>query len=96
MGVLGFWGFGAEEARELLLAEMDAIIQAIPDAVYFGTPEGITRCNAKALEMLGALSLEDLQQRIVELGESFRVRYSEQRDDLSRTGRSPVCPWTER
>jgi PAS domain S-box-containing protein len=73
-----------ERVRELLAqtnqraAELDAIIQAIPDAVYFGGVNGITRCNAQALRMLGASSLEDLQERIGELGAKFRVRYEKE------------------
>ena len=61
-------------------AESEAIIQAMPDAVYFGNKNGITRCNARALEMLGASSLKDLQDRIGELGIKFRVRYQKDRN----------------
>ena len=61
-------------------AEIEAIIQAMPDAVYFGNENGITRCNARALEMLGAYSLVDLQDRIGELGAKFRVRYQKDRN----------------
>ena len=61
-------------------AEIEAIIQAMPDAVYFGNENGITRCNARALEMLGASSLGDLQARIGELGAKFRVRYQKDRN----------------
>ncbi|RZL39933.1 MAG: PAS domain S-box protein [Rubrivivax sp.] len=56
-------------------AKLRAIIDAIPDALYVGNAEGITECNAKALALLGAASLADLQLRIRELGERFRVRY---------------------
>ncbi|KQW43521.1 hypothetical protein ASD88_15805 [Pelomonas sp. Root662] len=56
-------------------AKLRAIIDAIPDALYVGSAEGITECNAKGLALLGATSLEDLQQRIGELGQRFRVRY---------------------
>lgn len=56
-------------------AKLRAIIDAIPDALYVGTAEGITECNAKGLELLGATSLTDLQQRIGELGARFRVRH---------------------
>lgn len=67
---------------ELRNAELSAIIEAIPHAVYFGNGGGITRCNQMALRMLGATSLENLQERIAELGEKFRVRYSENGNDL--------------
>ena len=63
-----------------VIRRMEAIIQAMPDAVYFGNENGITRCNARALEMLGASSLRDLQDHIGELGAKFRVRYQMDRN----------------
>lgn len=72
-----------QEALRRSEATLEAIFEAIPHAVYFGTEKGITRCNAQALQMLGASSLEDLQARIGELGSKFRVRYrKDDRDDL--------------
>jgi PAS domain S-box-containing protein len=78
----------AEECERALAAERDshsqaerqaallrATIDAIPDAVYIGTAEGITECNQQGLELLGARSLEDLQHNIGELGRAFRVRH---------------------
>ncbi|HET8541267.1 MAG TPA: PAS domain S-box protein [Anaeromyxobacter sp.] len=62
-------------AARAALAEMDAILQAIPFAVYFGDEHGITRCNAEALRMLGASSLDDLRRRIGELAAKLRVRH---------------------
>ena len=79
----------AEAERDRLLAEVEAIFAAMPDAVYFGTAEGITRCNAKALEMLWATSLADLRQRIGELGQQFRARYAEFGDELVEPERLP-------
>jgi PAS domain S-box-containing protein len=70
----------ANAQAERNYAEIEAMIQAIPDAVYFGNENGITRCNARALEMLGASSLRDLQTRIGELGAKFRVRYQKDRN----------------
>lgn len=78
----------AEDERESLLrserraraeverqaAALTAAIEAIPDGVYIGTESGITRCNGPALDMLGASSVQDLQERIDELGRRFRVR----------------------
>jgi PAS domain S-box-containing protein len=63
------------ELSERRAAEVDAIVDALPHAVYFGDEHGISRCNAQALRMLGATSVEDLRQRINELGAKFRVRY---------------------
>ena len=70
----------ARDQAERNSAEIEAIIQAMPDAVYFGNENGITRCNARALEMLGASSLRDLQDHIGELGAKFRVRYQMDRN----------------
>jgi PAS domain S-box-containing protein len=56
-------------------AELEAIVQAIPHAVYFGDANGITRCNDEGLRMLGAASVDDLSARIGELGTRFAVRY---------------------
>src|SRR5215210_1790433 len=60
-------------------AELDAVIESMADAVYIGTEDGITKCNASALRQLGASSLEDLQLRIGELGAKFNVRYPDGR-----------------
>lgn len=67
--------------RELLqlserrTAELTAVIESMPEAVYIGNKEGITHCNQVALKMLGAASLEDLQERIGELGKKFNIRW---------------------
>lgn len=69
------------EARALAerrAAELDAVIESIPDAVYIGDAQGITRCNERGLEMLGASSIEDLRRPLSELGQRFRVRYAKQ------------------
>ncbi len=56
-------------------AELNAVIESMPDAVYIGNKKGITQCNARALQMIGATSLQDLQQRIGELGKKFNIRW---------------------
>ncbi|UUX94410.1 PAS domain S-box protein [Aquabacterium sp. J223] len=55
-------------------AVLRATIAAIPDALYIGNADGITECNAQALQMLGVASLDELRARIDELGRRFRVR----------------------
>jgi len=55
-------------------AILNATIDALPDAVYIGDADGITRCNGQALQQLGASSIADLQMRIGELGRRFNVR----------------------
>ena len=74
----------AEEEREKLLedserraAVLDAVIKSIPDAVYVGTEDGISACNAAALEMLGLDDLAELNQSISTLAEKIRTRYAE-------------------
>ena len=70
-----------EKIQELLriseqrAAELHAVIESMPDAVYIGTEQGITVCNSKGLSMLGASSLEDLHDRIGELGKKFNIRW---------------------
>jgi PAS domain S-box-containing protein len=55
-------------------AILQAIIQAIPDALYVGDATGIKQANAAALEMLGFQSLEELNQNIATLGERLQNR----------------------
>jgi PAS domain S-box-containing protein len=77
-----------EECRRALAAErslhaeaqhqaalLRATIDAIPDALYIGTHEGISECNPQALALLGAASLEDLKANIDQLGARFQVRH---------------------
>jgi PAS domain S-box-containing protein len=64
---------------ERRVAELDAVIESMPDAVYIGTEAGITKCNTNALRMLGAGSLEDFNARIGESGSKFAVRWPDGR-----------------
>ncbi|CAG1017852.1 partial two-component system, NarL family, sensor histidine kinase EvgS, partial [Burkholderiaceae bacterium] len=68
----------ARAEAERRAAELDAALENIPDAVYIGDEGGITRCNARALDMLGASSIEELRRPIGELGERFQVRHLKQ------------------
>jgi PAS domain S-box-containing protein len=56
-------------------ALLRATVDAIPDALYIGTADGITECNQQALDLLGASSLADLQANIGMLGSRFNVRH---------------------
>ena len=49
-------------------AVLRATLDAIPDALYIGTAEGITECNPQGLALLGAASLDELRAPIDELG----------------------------
>ncbi len=64
----------AARAAEAHARELDAIFEALPDAVYVGTAQGITRVNKVGLEMLGVSSLEDLNDPVGVLGGKFHVR----------------------
>ena len=57
-------------------AVLEAVIESIPDAVYIGDETGMKQCNAVALRMIGADSLEDLQGRTEELAQKFNVRWA--------------------
>jgi light-regulated signal transduction histidine kinase (bacteriophytochrome) len=55
-------------------AELSAIIESIPDAVYIGDFTGIKRANQMALNMLGFDSLEELNQEIGTLAQKIKTR----------------------
>jgi PAS domain S-box-containing protein len=54
--------------------ELEAIFEAMPDGVYVGTQERITRVNAAGLRVLGVPSVEDLNVGSHERGEKFALR----------------------
>ncbi len=66
-----------KEVAEQRAAELDAVIDSMPDAVYFGTAGGMTKCNAHALEMLGITPLSDLPCDFAGLRDRFTVRWPE-------------------
>ena len=72
------------ERSERESAVLRATIDAIPDALYIGTAEGISECNPQALALLGAASLDELRAPIDELGGRYRVRHEK--------GGRPVVP----
>ncbi len=61
-----------EHARQL-----DAVFQAIPDGVYVGSSGRITRVNAAGLRMLGAGSIEDLNDDVSTLADRLGVRFAD-------------------
>lgn len=73
----------AEEEREPLFeeserraAELDAVIHAIPDAVYVGDASGIRICNDAALKMLGFGSVAELNQSVNILSDRLQNRFA--------------------
>jgi PAS domain S-box-containing protein len=70
-----------EKIKELLslsqrrTAELNTILESIPDALYIGTVEGMTHVNKKGLELLGEESLSSMKKNIGELAKRFNVRW---------------------
>ena len=56
-------------------AELEAVIESIPDAVYVGDASGIKRANKAGLQMLGHGTLEDLQRQVSVLSEQVGLRH---------------------
>jgi PAS domain S-box-containing protein len=54
--------------------ELQAIFDAIPDAIYVGNAERFTQVNSAGLRMLGATSLDDLNERQEELRAQLALR----------------------
>ena len=73
----------AEEAEERA-SELAAVFDAIPDAVYVGDENGIVRCNAPALQMLGAASSAELSQPINRISARFDIRWPQTGERLRR------------
>jgi PAS domain S-box-containing protein len=57
--------------------ELDAVFEAIPDAVYVGRGNRLTKVNPAGLRMLGATSLKDLGDDVSGLAERFAIRSAE-------------------
>lgn len=56
-------------------AELRAIFESIPDAVYVGTADGIKMANEAALTMLGFRTVDELNRGVGELAERIQTRY---------------------
>ena len=85
LGVVISWLFESVRRSEVALRtaaftadqrarELEAIFEAMPDGVYVGTPERISRVNVAGLRVLGAPSLEDLNRGSRERGDKFHIR----------------------
>ncbi|OZC03324.1 chemotaxis protein CheB [Rubricoccus marinus] len=71
----------AEASRHA--AEMEAVIEAIPDGIYIGDEEGVRHANSVALALVGVESLEELQGQTAEMGLKFNVRDAETQQPLA-------------
>src|SRR2546429_2416832 len=56
-------------------AELEAVLAAIPEAIYVGDATRIKHANAAALEMFGYRRLEDLNKDVATLVEQIPTRY---------------------
>jgi PAS domain S-box-containing protein len=63
----------AEVARRV--AELEAVLESIPEAIYVGDASGIKRANRAALEMLGYRDVAALNPDIGVLVEELQTRY---------------------
>ena len=64
-------------------AEVNAVLDALPEGLFIGDLDGVRRCNAQALRQLGADSQEELTVRIEDLLERFNVRDADSNLPLS-------------
>jgi PAS domain S-box-containing protein len=64
----------ALQAAELSAAEIRAVLESMPDAVYIGTADGITLANQSALDQLGFSSRDDLNRHVAMLAEEIQTR----------------------
>ena len=58
-------------------AELRAILESMPDAVYIGSVDGITLANQPALDQLGFSSHEELNRHIGTLADEIQTRDAE-------------------
>jgi signal transduction histidine kinase len=56
------------------LAELNAVIESIPDAIIIGDFNGIIRCNSHALKLLGFDSLDELKNSYSALYKKINLR----------------------
>ena len=55
-------------------AELNAVLDALPEGLFIGDLEGIRRCNAQALRQLGVESCDELNVKVEDLVERFDIR----------------------
>ena len=67
-------GASAEALARLRLAELEAVIECIPDGVYVGDASGVRYGNRTALEQLGYDSVEELNRHVATLMEEVCAR----------------------
>jgi PAS domain S-box-containing protein len=60
-------------------AELEAVLESIPEAIYVGDESGIKRANRAALELLGYRNVAELDREIGKLVEGSQTRYTDGR-----------------
>jgi PAS domain S-box-containing protein len=70
------------ELVEYRTAELNAIVESIPDAVIIGNSEGIMHCNSKAVKLLGLDSLDELKENLEDLSKKTNLRFPANRIPL--------------
>src|SRR5262249_23362979 len=60
-------------------AELEAVLESIPEAIYVGDASGIKRANRAALEMLGYRHIQEMDREIGTLVEEIKTRYTDGR-----------------
>jgi len=65
---------GYVEQAQRQTAELEVAIDSMPDAVFVGTAERITRANAAALHILGRERVEDLERPTALVSQRLRTR----------------------
>jgi PAS domain S-box-containing protein len=73
----------AAAAADAHARELEAVFEAIPDGVFVGTGDRITKANAAGLEMLGATSIEELNSDVATLAERLSIRFADTGAPLS-------------
>lgn len=56
-------------------AELNAVLESIPDPIFVGNISGITRCNEAALDFFGFDKPEEIYQSFETLAERMKMRY---------------------
>ena len=76
-----------QETAEMRAAQLEAVIESIPDAVFVGDWRGFRIANKAALSMLGVATVEEVQRRLHGAGDGVEVR---------RAGSTEILPRGER
>jgi PAS domain S-box-containing protein len=74
-------------------AELAAVIESIPDAVYIGNTDGLSLCNGVGLKLLGASTFDQLHEGFTQLDGLFKHALAGRNAAANR--RVPIFPCAE-